>query len=136
MVWQHRTALHKRQLAAEATDAARQGITALMSIDPNHAKDDIQRIIDHSTGSFKNQITVLSALMAKQSEDTKVTSKGTVEAVGIEALRDDSAVVLVAARSEITDANNTPRPPVVWRVSVDMSRDDGQLKMSKVDFLQ
>ena len=50
MVWQHHTTVHKRQLAAEFTAAARQGVTALMSIDPDHAKEDVQRIIDASTG--------------------------------------------------------------------------------------
>ena len=41
MLWLHRTAVHNRQLAAEFTAAARQGITALMSIDPDHAKDSV-----------------------------------------------------------------------------------------------
>src|ERR1700726_71628 len=136
MVWQHRTTVHKRQLAAEFTAAAGQGVTALMSIDANHAKDDIQRILDDATGDFKNQLSVMSGLMAKQAEESKVSSKATVEAVAVESLGDDSAVVLVAAKSDVTNADNTKRPPVVWRLSVGIMRDGGQLKMSKVDFLQ
>jgi Mce-associated membrane protein len=136
MVWQHRTAVHKRQLAAEFSAAARQGVTTLMSIDHNHAKEDVQRIIDDSTGDLKDKLSVMSGLMAKQAEDSKVTSKATVEAVAVESMSGDSAVVLVAAKSDITDADNTARPPVVWRLSVNITRDGGQLKMSKVDFLQ
>jgi len=136
MVWQHRTTVHKQRLAAEFAAAARQRVTALMSIDPNHARDDFQRIIDGSTGDFKSQLSVMSGLMVKQAEESKVSSKATVDAVAVESLSDDSAVVLVAAKSDITNADNTKRPPVVWRISVGLTRDDGQLKMSKVDFLQ
>jgi len=136
VVWQHRTTVHKRQLAAEFSAAARQGVTLLMSIDANHARDDFQRIIDDSTGDFKSQMSVMSGLMVKQAEESKASSKATVEAVAVESLSDDSAVVLVAAKSDVTTADNTTRPPVVWRLSVGITRDDGQLKMSKVDFLQ
>ncbi|OBI11904.1 hypothetical protein A5713_00270 [Mycobacterium sp. E2497] len=136
MVWQHRATVHRQQLAAEVTAAARQRITALMSIDANHARDDYQRIIDESTGDFKAQMSAMSAIMAKQTEESKVSSKATVEAVAVESMSDNSAVVLVAAKSDVTNADNTHRPPVVWRISVALARDGGQLKMSKVDFLQ
>lgn len=136
VVWQHRTTVHKRQLAAEFSAAARQGVTLLMSIDANHAREDFQRIIDDSTGDFKSQMSVMSGLMVKQAEESKASSKATVEAVAVESLSDDSAVVLVAAKSDVTTADNTTRPPVVWRLSVGITRDGGQLKMSKVDFLQ
>lgn len=136
MVWQHRITVHKQRLAAEFTAVARQRVTALMSIDANHARDDYQRIIDDSTGEFKAQMSALSALMVKQTEESKVSSKATVEAVAVESLRDNSAVLLVAARSDVINADNTHRPPVVWRISVELTRDAGQLKMSKVDFLR
>ena len=56
MVWQHHTIAHNRQLAAEFAAAARQAVTALMSIDPDHAKEDIQRLIDACTGDLKAQL--------------------------------------------------------------------------------
>lgn len=136
IVWQHRATVHRQQLAAEFTAAARQGVTALMSIDANHARDDYQRIIDGSTGDFKAQMSAMSAVMAKQTEESKVSSKATVEAVAVESMSDNSAVLLVAARSDVTNADNTHRPPVVWRISLGLARDGGQLKMSKADFLQ
>lgn len=135
MVWQDHTIMHKRRLTPEFAAAARHGVTVLMTIDPKHAKEDIQRIIDASTGDLKTQIEARSALMAQQAEDTKVTSKGTVEAVGVESVTDKSGVVLVSAKSDVTNADNTKRPPMMWRVSVQIERDGGQLKMSRVDFL-
>ena len=135
MVWQHHTAVHNRQLAAEFTAAARQGITALMSIDPDHAKEDVQRMIDASTGDQKSQLSVMSTLIVKKAEDSKVGSKVTVEAVAVESLSDNSGVVLVAAKTAPTGPDNAKPPPALFRLSVNMDRDGGQLKMSKVDFL-
>ena len=136
MLWQHHAAVHNRQLAAEFNAAARQGITALMSIDPDHAREDVQRMIDASTGEQKNTLSVLSTLIVKKAEESKVGSKVTVEAVAIESLSENSGVVLVAAKTDATGPDNAKPPSALFRLSVNMDRDGGQLKMSKVDFLQ
>ncbi len=136
MVWQDRTIVHKRQLASEFAAAARQGVTSLMSIDPNHAKEDIQRGINASTGDLKAQLEARSALMVQQAEESKVISNVAVEAVGVESVSDTSGVALVAAKSDVTNPDSTKRPPMLWRVSVTIERDAGQLKLSGIDFLQ
>lgn len=136
MVWQDRTIVHKRQLALEFAAAARLGVTTMMSIDPNHAKEDIQRSIDASTGILKAQLEARSSFMAQQAEESKVISKVTVQAVGVESVTDNSGVALVSAKSDVTNPDNSKRPPMLWRISVKIERDGGQLKMSGVDFLQ
>jgi len=136
MVWRHHTIMHNRQLAAEYAAAARQRVTTLMSIDPNHAKEDFQRILDASTGDLKSQLSVMSGLMAKQAEDSKVSSTVTVQAVAVESVSDNSGVVLVTAKTDATGPDNAKRPAALFRLSVNLSREGGQLKMSKVDFLQ
>jgi Mce-associated membrane protein len=136
MIWQHHTLVHKRQLTQEYAAAARQAVTTLMSIDPNHAREDVQRMIDAATGDLKSQLSVMSALMVKQAEDSKVGGKVTVEAVAVESVSDNSGVVLVAAKSDATGPDNAKKPPALWRLSVNINRDGGQLKMSKIDFLK
>jgi Mce-associated membrane protein len=136
MVRQDRIVTHKRQLAPEFAAAARLGVTALMSINPNHAKDDVQRSIDASTGDLKTQLEARSAIMVQRAEEAKVTSKVTVEAVGVESVTDNSGVALVSAKSDVTDPDNSKRPPMLWRISVQIERDGGQLKVSRIDFLQ
>ncbi len=136
IVRQHHRIMHNRQLAAEFAAAARQQVTLLMSIDANHAKEDFQRILDASTGDLKSQLSVMSGLMAKQAEESKVSSTATVEAVAVESVSDDSGVVLVAAKSAAKGPDNAERPPALFRLSVGLARDGGQLKMSRVDFLQ
>lgn len=136
MLWQHHTAVHNRQLAAELTAAARQGVTALMTIDPDHAKDSVQHMIDASTGDQKNTLSVLSTLIVQKAQDTKVGSTVTVEAVAVASVSDNSGVALVAAKTTATGPDSAKPPPALFRLTVTMDRDGGQLKMSKVDFLQ
>ncbi|OBJ87522.1 hypothetical protein A5640_07210 [Mycobacterium asiaticum] len=136
MLQQHHTIAHKRQLSQDYAAAARQAVTTLMSIDANHAKDDIQRIIDASTGPLKDQISAMSSLMLENAQESKTVTKVNVEAVAVESATDSSAVALVVAKSEVTDADNKTRPPQLWRLSMEIVREGGQFKMSKVQFLQ
>ena len=50
-------------------------------------------------------------------------------------MTDDSAVVLVAATSEVTNAAGAKEESRAWRLSVTVTRVDGELKMSKVEFV-
>ena len=136
MLWQHRTAVHNRQLAAEFTAAARQGVTALLSIDPEHARRDVQAMLDATTGDLNSQLSVMSALMVAKAEDSKVGSKVSVEGVAVESLSDNSGVMLVAAKTDTTGPDNAKPPPALFRLSVTINRDGGKLKMSKVDYLE
>jgi Mce-associated membrane protein len=136
MVWQHFTLAHERQHAAEFAAAARHGVEMFMSIDPDHAKENLQRTIDNTTGQLKSQLEVTATYMIKNAQDAKVTTKATVDDVAVESMTDNSAAVLVVAKSDTTNPDKSKRPPVSWRLSVDIKRDGGQLKMSKVDFVQ
>jgi Mce-associated membrane protein len=135
-VWQHFTLARERERAAEFAAAARQGVETMMSIDPDHAKENVQRLIDNTTGQLKSQLEVTSTYIVKNAQEAKVTTKATVEDVAVESTTDNSAVVLVVAKSDTTNPDKTKRPPVSWRLSVNIDRDGGQLKMSKVEFVQ
>jgi len=136
MLWHDHAIMHKRQLAPEFAAAARVGVETFMSVDPNHAKENIQRSIDASTGDLKTQLQAQSSFMAQRAEESKVVSKITVEAVGVESFTENSGVALVSAKSDVTDPDNSKRTPMLWRISVKIERDAGQLKMSRIDFLQ
>jgi Mce-associated membrane protein len=136
MVWQHLTLARERQHAAEFAAAARQGVETMMSIDPDHAQENVQRVIDNTTGALKSQLQATATYMVKNAQDAKVTTKATVEDAAVESMTDNSAVVLVVAKSDTTNADKSKRPPVFWRLSVNIERDGGQLKMSKLDFVQ
>jgi Mce-associated membrane protein len=68
-------------------------------------------------------------------EKSKVSTKAAVHAVAVESMTADSAVVLVAAKAEVTNPDKSKPPPRSWRIVMNLQRDGGQLKMSRVEFL-
>jgi Mce-associated membrane protein len=136
IVWQHRTLVQQRQHAEEFAAAAREGVATLMSIDPAHAAENLQHTIDDTTGALKSQLEVTSGYMVKNAQDAQVTTKATVQDVAVESMTDNSAVVLVVAKSDTINPDKSVRPSVFWRLSVNIDRDGDRLKMSKLDFVK
>jgi Mce-associated membrane protein len=54
MMWQHRDATERQQRAARFVAGARQGVVNMTSLDFRKAKEDVQRVVDSSTGEFKD----------------------------------------------------------------------------------
>lgn len=135
MWWSHRTTVEKRQRTAEFTKAARAEITELMSIDFTKARDGVQRVIDDSTGQFKNQFQASADNLIAGLEQSKVTTSVTVNAVAVQGMTGDSAVVLVAATSQASSLQGAQRDAQEFRVILSLQRADGRLKMSRVEFV-
>ncbi|ORV37796.1 hypothetical protein [Mycobacterium conspicuum] len=137
MVMERHDASQQRQRTTEFAAAARQGVMALTSLDCNNAKRDVQRILDNSTGSFKADMQKMADDFAKAVEESKVVEQGAVEsvAVDLDSMTRDSAVVLVASKSDVTNAAGAKQDPREFRLIVTVVRDGGQLKMSKVQFV-
>jgi Mce-associated membrane protein len=135
MVISHRHQAAEDQRRAEFTAAARQSAVTLMSLDFNKAKEDVQRIIDNSTGQFRDDFKNQAEDFIKVAQDSKVITQVTVNAAGVESMTDDTAVVLVSATSRVTNSAGAKQEPRSWRLSVDLRRDGGQIKMEKVEFV-
>jgi Mce-associated membrane protein len=136
MVWQHYALVREQRHAAEFAAAARKGVVTLMSLDADHAAESVQHTIDVSTGALKSQFEATATYLVKNAQEAKISTKATVEDVAVESMTDNSAVVLVVAKSDTTNPDKSKRPTVLWRLSVNIDRDGGQLKMSKLDFVQ
>ncbi|MGB6515830.1 MAG: hypothetical protein WBF57_23205, partial [Mycobacterium sp.] len=136
ILWQHRTLAQQREHADEFAAAAREEVATMMSIDPAHAAENIQHTIDDATGLLRSQLEVTSSYVVKNAQDARITTKATVEDVAVESMTDNSAVVLVVAKSDTINPDKSNRPTVFWRLSVNIDRDGGRLKMSKLDFVQ
>ncbi len=136
MLWQHISLMHEHKRAAEYTTAARAGVELMMSIDPDHARENVQRLIDNTTGTMQIQLRATSTYLVEDAQKAKVLTKATAQDIAVESMTDNSAVVLVVAKSDTTNPDKTKRPPAYWRLSVGLTRDGGQLKMSKVDFVE
>lgn len=134
IIVKHQQAEQQRSLNAEFAAAARQGVVTLMSLNFNSAADDVQRIVDNSTGQFKEDFEGQSADFIKVAEESKVITDATVTATGVKNMTEDTADVLVAAYSTVTNAQGAKEEPRTWRLIVSMARDGDQLKVAKVEF--
>ncbi|MEU1960164.1 hypothetical protein [Nocardia sp. NPDC019304] len=135
MVEHHRDVTQNDRRAAEFTAAARQGVVALTTLDFNRANEDVQRVLDNSTGSFRGDFQTRAADFTTVIQQSRVATEGKVNATALESMTENSAVVLVAATSQVTNSAGARQEPRAWRLSVTVTRDGDQLKMSKVEFV-
>lgn len=135
MVWQHRDTAQRQQRAAAFVAGARQGVVNMTSLDFNKAQEDVQRVIDSSTGEFRDDFQQRAADFTKVVEQSKVVTQGTVNAAAVESVNEHSALVLVSATSRITNSAGAKDEPRAWRLRVTVTEDGGQYKMSKVEFV-
>ncbi|MCV7345879.1 hypothetical protein [Mycolicibacterium rhodesiae] len=135
MLVAHQRVVAQRAHQDELVAAAREGVIALLSIDYNRAKADVQHVIDLSTGTFKNDFTRGADDFVKTAEQSKAVTVGTVKSAALEKETGDTGVVLLAASSTVTNANGAHQDPRAWRMSVTVARDGAQYKMSNVEFV-
>ncbi|MGB9227310.1 hypothetical protein [Mycobacterium sp.] len=135
-LWQHHNVEQRQQRTAAFVAGAKQGVVNMTSLDFNKAKEDVQRVIDSSTGEFKDDFARRAADFTKVIEQSKVVTEGTVNAAALVSMDEDSAVVLVSATSHITSSAGSKNGPLPWRLRVTVTEEGGQYKMSKVEFVQ
>lgn len=135
MVWQHRLTQQEQQRTAEFTAAARQSVVTLMSLNFNNAQEDVQRIIDNSTGQFKEDFEAQAEDFTQVARDSKVVTEVTVNVASLKSVTDDNATALVSATSRVTNTAGANQEPRSWRLMVDLVREGDQIKMSKVEFV-
>jgi Mce-associated membrane protein len=135
MLWYERQASERHQRAASFVAGAKQGVVNMTSLDFNRAKDDVQRLLDSSTGEFRDDFQQRAKDFVSVVEQSKVVTQGTINATAVESMNAHSASVLVAATSRITNAAGAKDEPRVWRLRVTVTEEGGQYKMSKLEFV-
>jgi Mce-associated membrane protein len=135
LVWHHHEVVQQKQRSAEFATAARNAVVTMMSIDPSKARDEMQRFADETTGLFRAGVLLGAEDAVKAVEQSEVTSKGAVQVVAVASMTEDSAIVLVAAKSEFTKPGRAKPESRSLRLVVSVQRDGGQLKISRVEFV-
>lgn len=117
-------------------DYGKEFAVTLMSLDYTNADKDVQRILDGATGSFRNEFDMQRADFVKTAVDSKVVTTATANSAGLESVGDGTAVVLVAATSQVSNANGAKEDPRNWRLVMTVMRIGDDYKVSKVEFAQ
>lgn len=98
---------------------ARQGAVNLTTINYTEVDADVQRILDLSTGAFRDDFEQRSKPFVEVVKAAQSKSEGTVTDAGLESQRGDSAQVLVAVsvKSRTAGGEEAPRE---WRMRIEV----------------
>lgn len=124
----------REQLDDRYRDTARQGVLNLISVSADRADRDVDRILEGATGDFRADFGARSKDFIDVVQQMKVTSKGTVNAVGLESSNEHEATALVSATSLVTNGTGADEEPRVWRLRVHLQHSDGTILIEKVDY--
>jgi Mce-associated membrane protein len=136
MMLQHRDTTRQQQREAAFVAGAKKGVVNMISLDFSKAKEDVERVIDGSTGQFKTDFQQRASDLIAVVGQSKTVTEGRVNEAAIESMERNSAVVLVSATSQVT--NSPPgrdEPPQIWRLRVTVADVGGQYKLSKVEYV-
>jgi Mce-associated membrane protein len=129
--YQEHVANAKRDLFVQV---ARQGAVNLTTINYTEADSDVQRILDLSTGAFRDDFEQRSKPFVDVVKAAQSKSEGTVTDAGLESQRGDSAQVLVAVavKSRTAGGEEAPRE---WRMRIEVRSVGADAKVSNVVFV-
>lgn len=133
MRWRQQEADHVAR--AELVDAASQGAVALTTIDAASIDADVQRILDASTGSFRDDFADRSTPFVDVVRRAQSKTEGTVTAAGIESVEGTQAKVLVTVTVRTTNGGQPEAEPRSWRMRISMDQGESGAKMSDVQFV-
>lgn len=135
MIQAHDEAVVEQRRSEAFAAGARRGVTVMMSIDYRRAKDDVQRVIENSTGEFRDDFEQRIVEFTKMYQQSNVVTEGTVNATAVASMQEHTALVLVAATSRSTDSAGTKLEPRSFRLRVTVTEAGTQYKISKVEFI-
>lgn len=135
LLWLHHGADQERQRSAAFVAAAKQGVINVTTMDFNKAKEDIQRVIDSSTGKFREDYQRSASDFESVAKEAKAISDSSITLAAVESMQKDSAVVLVLGTERVTNAAGAKDEPRVFQFRVSVVRESGQLKISKIDLV-
>jgi serine/threonine-protein kinase len=116
-------------------DYAKQFTVWLMSLSPQSADSDVQRILDGSTGAFHDDFAKGSSDFKRVIANSNVTTQATVNCAALDSIKGSTAQVLVAATSKISNNAGASQEPRRWRLAVQVEKIGGDYKVSKVEFI-
>ena len=120
----------------EVADAARAEALAVLTVAHRTMDVVVGRVLDGATGEFRDQYASQSERLTKEATRTRATSAGEVVALGVSDLGEDSATVLVAANSTVTNTG-TDQPQVrYYRLELGLVRKGDRWLTSSLRFVR
>jgi Mce-associated membrane protein len=124
-----------RQERALFLRVGRQGALNLTTINYTHIDADVQRILDSSTGTFRDDFRNRSQPFIDMVKQAQSTTEGSITEAGLESVAPDGARVLVAVSVKTSTAAAAQQEPRAWRMRIDVQKVGDSAKVSNVEFV-
>ena len=113
----------------------RQAALNLTTIDFEHADEDVQRVLDSSTGTFYDDFQARAQPFKEVVKQAKSKSVGTIAEAGVESETEDGADVLVAVTVKTSNAGAAEQEPRAWRMRITVQKVGDEAKVANVRFV-
>lgn len=133
--WQDVQIRRAEHLRDAMVQAGRDGVVALTTIDHEQVDEDVQRILDSSTGRFRDDFAQRADSFTAAARKAQSKSVGTVSEAGVESVDGDRGRVLVTLIVMTSNSGAPEQQPKVWRTRVTVDKDDGVYKVAAVEFI-
>lgn len=130
--YESRKAADERNLFLQV---GRQAALNLTTIDFEHADEDVQRVLDSSTGTFYDDFQARAQPFKEVVKQAKSKSVGTIAEAGVESVTEDGAEVLVAVTVKTSNAGAAEQEPRAWRMRITVQKVDDEAKVANVRFV-
>ncbi len=124
-----------QQDRAEFLRVARQGALNLTTIGSATAEGDIQRILDISTGVFREDFQQRSQPFIDAVKQAHSTTSGSITDAGLQSVAGDGAQALVAVAVTTSNAAAAEQETRSWRMRISVQRTDSGVKVADVEFV-
>lgn len=117
--------------------AARAEALAFLTVDHTDMDPLIDAVLAGATGDFAKEYAAQRETLTSEAIRTEATSTGEVVALGVGALDDTSATVLLAANSTVSNTATGDEGQVrFYRLRLDLVREDGRWLTTDVEFVR
>lgn len=130
--YESRKAADQRNLFLQV---GRQAALNLTTIDFEHADEDVQRVLDSSTGTFYDDFQARAQPFKEVVKQAKSKSVGTIAEAGVESINGDGADVLVAVTVKTSNAGAAEQEPRAWRMRITVQKVGDEAKVANVRFV-
>jgi len=133
--WQLYQSREQQQQREIYLQAARQAALNLTTIDYREADADIRRVLDSTTGAFREDFQKRSQPFIDTVKQAQSTSVGSITAAGLESVSDHEAQALVAVLVKTSFNGAEQAQPRSWRMRLDVEHVGNEVKVSNVEFV-
>jgi Mce-associated membrane protein len=123
------------QQRAVFLQVAREGALNLTTISYTEVDADIQRILDSSTGAFRDDFQKRSQPFVDVVKQAQSKSEGTITEAGLESVQGNTAQALVAVMVKTSNAGVAEQQPRAWRMRISVQGVGDDAKVANVEFI-